>query len=315
MLNSQPNRRGLQTDDPGRAQESVSSLFETPVSLAVDGAAPFRYEMAALDHPAAAAAAMRFTGTMRSGTRAFPRLVVAHAAHGNHRWQIGSESGDGRTPFIVPPDTEFAAEFGQLHLRTFSITTETLDHVLRAMLGDDPRHLQFSGLNRRAENPRLVAETLRFLEATVLADEKVAASPLMRTQLVHQAVASLVTAFPLIDPDDGERRRPTARAVRRAVAFMEKNVSNPISISDIAVASGTSVRALQSAFHKAFEIPPSTYLRRLRIEGAHRELRAAPPGSTTVRDVALRWGFAHTGRFAQLYAAMYGEHPSHTLRR
>lgn len=285
------------------------------MDLSVEPSSAFRYEMAALAHPDAAAAAMRFSGTMRTTTRAFPRLIVAHAAQGNHRWQVGNESGDGRTPFIVPPDTEFSAEFGQLHLRTFSITTDTLDHVLRGMLGDDPRHLQLTGLNRRAENPRLVAETLRFLEATMLADEKVAASPLMRTQLVHQAVASLVTAFPLVDPEEGERRRPTARTVRRAVAFMEENVGNPISINDIAVAAGTSVRALQSAFHKAFEIPPSTYLRRLRIEGAHRELHSAHPGSTTVRDVALRWGFAHTGRFAQLYAAMYGEHPSHTLRR
>lgn len=284
------------------------------MALSVEPSSAFRYEMAALAHPDAAAAAVRFSGTMRTTTRAFPRLIVAHAAHGNHRWQVGNESGDGRTPFIVPPDTEFSAEFGQLHLRTFSITTDTLDHVLRGMLGDDPRHLQLTSLNRRAENPRLVAETLRFLEATMLADEKVAASPLMRTQLVHQAVASLVTAFPLVDGEEGERRRPTARTVRRAVAFMEENVGNPISINDIAVAAGTSVRALQSAFHKAFEIPPSTYLRRLRIEGAHRELRSAHPGSTTVRDVALRWGFAHTGRFAQLYAAMYGEHPSHTLR-
>jgi AraC-like DNA-binding protein len=305
----------LQTDDPGRAQESVSSLYETPMDLSVEPSTTFRYEMAALAHPDAAAAAVRFSGTMRTTARAFPRLIVAHAAQGNHRWQVGNESGDGRTPFVVPPETEFSAEFGQLHLRTFSITTDTLDLVLRGMLGDDPRHLRLSGLNRRAENPRLIAETLRFLEATMLADEKVAASPLMRTQLVHQAVASLVTAFPLVDAEEVERRRPTARTVRRAVAFMEENVGNPISINDIAVAAGTSVRALQSAFHKAFEIPPSTYLRRLRIEGAHSELRAAHPGSTTVRDVALRWGFAHTGRFAQLYAAIYGEHPSHTLRR
>jgi len=293
----------------------MSSLYETELSLSVDSATGFRYEVAALDHPAAAAAAVRFTGTMRTSTRAFPRLIAAHAAQGQHRWQSGGESGDGRTAFIVPPDTEFSAEFGHLHLRTFSVTIDVLEHVLRALVGDDPRRIQFAGLNTRASNPRLVAETLRFLEATALADGKVAASPLMRSQLMHQAVAALVTAFPLIDADETDQRRPTARAVRRAVAFMEENVGNPISIGDIAVAAGTSVRALQSAFHKAFEIPPSTYLRRLRIEGAHHELRAAHPGSTTVRDVAMRWGFAHTGRFAQLYAAMYGEHPSHTLRR
>lgn len=314
-MNTAPARRGLQTDDPVRAEESVSALYEAPVTLTVDSPAVFRYEMAALAHPAAAAAAIRFTGAMRTTTRSFPRLIVAHAAHGRHRWRMGDESGDGRTPFVVPPDTEFSAEFGHLHLRTFSVTLDTLEHVLRALLGDDPHRLRLHSVNRGARNPRLVAETLRFLEATVLADESVAASPLMRSQLMHQSVAALVTAFPLIAADDTDRRRPTARTVRRAVAYMEENVGAPISVGDIAVAAGTSIRALQSAFHKAYEMPPSTYLRRLRIEGAQRDLLAARPGSTTVRDVAVRWGFAHTGRFAQLYASMFGESPSQTLRR
>ncbi|WP_191089332.1 helix-turn-helix transcriptional regulator [Microbacterium radiodurans] len=314
-MSNTPSRRGLQTTDLARAQESMSSLYDTPLSLTADPSSSFRYEMAALSHPSASTAAVRFGGSLRTVARSFPNLIVAHAVTGHHRWQVGSESGDGRTPFIVPPEQEFRADFGDLHLRTFSVATDALEHVMRALLGDDPTRLQLSGLNRRSRNPRLVAETLRYIEATALADEQIAASPLMRTQLMHQAVAAFLTAFPLVDADDLDRRRPTARTVRRAVAFMEEHVGEAISIGDIAVAAGTSVRALQSAFHRAFGIPPSTYLRRLRIEGAHAELRAAHPGSSTVREVATRWGFAHTGRFAQLYAAIYGEHPSHTLRR
>lgn len=314
-MTSPLTRRGLQTTDPARAQESVSALFDTPLTLAAAPGRDFRYEMAAISHPAASAAALRFTGSVRSATRAFPHVVFAHAVTGRHRWQVGRESGDGRVPFVVPPDHEFTAQFNQLHLRTFSVATNTLEHVVRALLGDDAPRLQLSGLNRRSSNPRLVAETLRFVEATAIADEQVAASPLMRTQLLHQAIASFITAYPLVDPEAMERRRPTARTVRRAVSFMEENVGQPISIGDIAIAAGTSVRALQSAFHRAYGIPPSAYLRRLRIEGAHRDLRAADPGTSTVRDVALRWGFAHTGRFAQLYTAAYGEQPSHTLRR
>lgn len=314
-MSSPLTRRGLQTTDPLRAQESVSTLFDTRLLLAADPWRDFRYEMAAVSHPAASAAALRFTGAIRTATSAFPQVIFAHAVTGRHRWQVGRESGDGRVPFVVPPEHEFSAEFDRLHLRTFSVATDTLDHVLRALVGGDAPRLQLSGLNRRSRNPRLVAETLRFVEATAIADEQIAASPLMRTQLLHQAVASFVTAYPMIDPDAMDRHRPTARAVRAAVAFMEENVGEPISIGDVAVAAGTSLRALQSAFHRSYGIPPSAYLRRLRLDGAHRDLRAAHPGTSTVRDIAVRWGFAHTGRFAQLYATAYGEQPSQTLRR
>lgn len=271
--------------------------------------------MAALSHPAASAAAIRFSGSVRTQTHSFPHVIVAHAAAGRHRWRVGSDTGDGRTPFVVPPEHEFTADFDQLHLRTFSVAPDTLERVARGLLGDDAPRMQFTSLNDGLRSPRLVAETLRYIEATALADEQVADSSLMRVQLMHQAVASFLTAFPLIDADAVDERRPGGRTVRRAVAFMEENIDRPITIGDIALASGTSVRALQTAFRRTFDMPPSAYLRRLRVEGARHDLRAAHAGSATVRDIAARWGFAHTGRFAQLYAAAYGEHPSHTLRR
>ena len=49
---------------------------------------------------------------------------------------------------------------------------------------------------------------------------------------------------------------------------------------------------------------------------AHAALRDADPGDgTTVTEVALRFGFAHTGRFAAAYRRRYGQTPSATLRR
>jgi AraC family transcriptional regulator, ethanolamine operon transcriptional activator len=34
-----------------------------------------------------------------------------------------------------------------------------------------------------------------------------------------------------------------------------------------------------------------------------------------VTRVAARWGFTHLGRFASSYQKIFGEKPSHTLRR
>ena len=59
-----------------------------------------------------------------------------------------------------------------------------------------------------------------------------------------------------------------------------------------------------------------SYVRRRRLEQAHDELlRLDPTTGARVTDVALRNGFAHTGRFAAAYRQRFGESPSTTLRR
>jgi transcriptional regulator GlxA family with amidase domain len=55
------------------------------------------------------------------------------------------------------------------------------------------------------------------------------------------------------------------------------------------------------------------YLRDLRMERARAELLS---GDThNIAGVALRWGFAHMGRFSAGYKERYGESPSQSLRR
>jgi transcriptional regulator GlxA family with amidase domain len=59
------------------------------------------------------------------------------------------------------------------------------------------------------------------------------------------------------------------------------------------------------------------YLRRVRLDGAHRDLQARTPdgGDTvaTVAAIAYRWGFANARLFAALYRATYGRAPGGTL--
>lgn len=55
-------------------------------------------------------------------------------------------------------------------------------------------------------------------------------------------------------------------------------------------------------------------LKRLRLERAHADLRNASLGETTVKQFALRYGFAHFGHFSDAYRRKYGQPPSQTLR-
>ena len=60
---------------------------------------------------------------------------------------------------------------------------------------------------------------------------------------------------------------------------------------------------------------PHRYLVLRRMNQARRALRAARPGTVTVTDVAMRYGFWQLGRFAVEYHTLFGESPSATLAR
>jgi AraC-like DNA-binding protein len=102
---------------------------------------------------------------------------------------------------------------------------------------------------------------------------------------------------------------------RRAEEFLAAHIDRPLSLAELAETVGVSTRSLSRAFHERHGMGPIGFLRRRRLEAARRDLIDAEPGETDVTRVALRYGFAHLGRFAVDYRRMFGESPSETLRR
>lgn len=103
------------------------------------------------------------------------------------------------------------------------------------------------------------------------------------------------------------------RQVRAVEDFVEANAERDLSIDDLVSVSGVSSRALFEAFRKFRGISPVAYVRLVRMNKAREDLRRAGE-STTVTEVALRWGFSQLGRFAVQYRKTFGELPSETLR-
>ncbi|QIG39580.1 helix-turn-helix domain-containing protein [Microbacterium sp. 4R-513] len=307
-------RRFARSTNVDEARGSMRELYGTSMALVADPPQEFRYEAAAVTDEGFSAATLRFIGACRSGTDSFPDLIVAHAPAGRHRWRAGRESGPGAIPFLVPPGRDLRVEFSGLHLRTLRIEGDALRRTAQALTGREPGPLRLEGLNGSSQHHALMIETLRFVEATLIADPTLRDAPLVRSQIAHQALTSVFATFPLIDLT-ATRPAATSRALRRAISHMEQHLQDPLSIADIAITAGVSTRALQSAFQRQFSMTPSHYLRRLRLRAAHEDLRNATDARVAVRDVARKWGFVHAGRFAQLYADQYGERPSDTLRR
>lgn len=115
----------------------------------------------------------------------------------------------------------------------------------------------------------------------------------------------------MIGHDYGRNMPPI---LRNAVAFIQENADADIGLDDIAAAVNVSPRSVQYAFRRNLGTTPLEYLRRVRLDRAHRDLKAADPANDTVTAIAGRWGFSHAGRFSLAYKAVFGTAPSHTLR-
>jgi AraC-like DNA-binding protein len=108
-------------------------------------------------------------------------------------------------------------------------------------------------------------------------------------------------------------RRVAPRDVRRALDFIHANLAQPLTLSDLVAVSGVPGRTLLEHFRAARGVSPMRYVRDLRMQRVREEL--ASGSADQVADCALRWGFAHAGRFSVEYRRRFGESPSATLSR
>ncbi|BCJ47707.1 hypothetical protein GCM10010168_20660 [Actinoplanes ianthinogenes] len=142
-------------------------------------------------------------------------------------------------------------------------------------------------------------------------------TPLMISTASQLLAASVLHTYPNTAMGETTRidRRDAGRgALRRAVAFVENNPELDLTVADIARAAGVTPRALQLIFRRELDTTPMAHLRRIRLDRAHHQLRAATAGGReTVAAIAVRWGFT-PARFARQYLAAYGQLPSRTLR-
>ena len=103
--------------------------------------------------------------------------------------------------------------------------------------------------------------------------------------------------------------------LQRAREYVEENENKSITVLELAKASGASVRMLEYIFQDCFDVTPKAYLKSRRLVGTHREFLRSSPLSTTVGEIASRWGFWHMSQFACDYSRFFSELPSETLNR
>lgn len=117
---------------------------------------------------------------------------------------------------------------------------------------------------------------------------------------------------PSVDTSDLDSRARRKRMVDKACDLMLADCDEPLSILDVCSRVGASRRKLNYCFQDVLGVSPTQYLRALRLNAVRRDLKL-PKSSTSVQDVAARWGFWHLGQFARDYKKHFSELPSETL--
>lgn len=207
---------------------------------------------------------------------------------------------------------------GQEPVILLKFEKSTLEAELGRMLGGDPpRPVQFAPtLNLASGRGLQWRQYLDLLTAELTDPGALLWSPLMSERLTSMVVSGL-----LLSADHQYRDALDARVapippatIRRAVAFIDEHLHEAITVSMIASAIGVSVRALERGFARHHGTSPRRYLERARLAKAHSDLLIETPATASVATIASRWGFAHYGRFANVYRAAYGCAPHVTLR-
>lgn len=103
--------------------------------------------------------------------------------------------------------------------------------------------------------------------------------------------------------------------VKRAEEFIHKHARGQVTISDLVAAAGVSARSLYGGFRRWRNSTPMSYLRRVRLDLARKELQRIAREGGKITEIAGNCGYEHLSRFSKDYRARFGESPSETLRK
>lgn len=201
---------------------------------------------------------------------------------------------------------------------TLSVSRATAMTQLAGLLGDIPtRKLEFL--------PELSFETaparaLRRQVHLAIADLDEAGPAGLSPVMVKMYEQLIVTQLLLGQPNNYTaalsrlENKVAPGDVKRAIDFIEGHLQSPITLVDIAQASGIPGRTLLEHFKDHRGVSPMRYVRGARLARVREALLRAN-GAASVTGIAMEWGFNHLGRFAAEYRGQFGESPSETFRR
>lgn len=260
---------------------------------------------------------VRFVGTLDATLDSGLEFVVQW----NRAGRVAFESK--RTSTHLAPGVPFVSPNGRSEMRTrMTDVNLNLIHIKRSLVEsvaeelDDVHFVTFDVVAPTSARALSSWRKTLDLVASVALDADEPASSLLRREMSRMIAIAMLTNFPFQSvPRVSMTVGIEPSSMREAYEFVHHNAHLAIGTTDVAHATGLSVRALRLALHRYREITPTALIQSIRLELVHTQLQAAEPKTTSVSVVARDWGFIHLGRFAAAYRRLHGESPSQTLSR
>jgi transcriptional regulator GlxA family with amidase domain len=260
------------------------------------------------------------TGVIFQSDAMFDGYNIAVADRGTHRIAdiSGSHLTHSSSALISDGRLVTSTELGaHTQLRGIAISTDVMHSHLASLLGRPLRKRVIFNATMERQSPTIQAALAisDALTCGLSGDAPLARAPAAIKSLQAGLVSLVLHGIPNNFAEDiASTNAPqlSPAHVRRPMEFMESHAFQPLTISDVAKASGVSVRSLQLAFQHFKGCSPLEFLREIRLSGTRRDL-LDPSKPSSVSAIALSWGFAHLGMFAKRYRDAFGESPSRTL--
>lgn len=106
--------------------------------------------------------------------------------------------------------------------------------------------------------------------------------------------------------DEGVNVIPTPYCIKAATQYMQDNTDPHLTVGEVAIHAGISVRSLQSGFKRYKNTTPIAFLREIRLEKARELLKKS---ACSDKEVAVQCGFSNYQMFCKYYIRKFGEHP------
>jgi AraC-like DNA-binding protein len=218
-------------------------------------------------------------------------------------------------PVLVAHGMSCALQVNGARFDVVTLAPEALHKITADGHSPPSQHVRFLNWRPRSRGAvRAWHRALDYVTATLAAPDT-AHQPMVVAAMAPLLAGALLECYPSDVTEQGVAGDPSLpETLKEAVAFIHRHAAGDVSINDIAAAVHLTPRAVQYLFRRQLDTTPTEYLRRVRLHRAHQELIAGERSATTVTEIAQRWGFAHTGRFAVLYRQTYGQSPHATLK-
>ncbi len=319
-----PERSQVEITDPADADEFLEDAYGVKLRLRRKPTEPREGALVKFARTTVGPFAIDeiyLAGDLEAAPDPLNKVIAIWATSGRVRGDCDGmtrEAGAGEIALLSQPDRPHRSYAHDLRVTSLLLDQSVVAGVATGLPSSQaPLPVRFSSF-QPVDTPaaRIWKDTVSYVKLSVLGDESMA-TPLVLGHASRLLAAVTLSTFPntaAAGPTPHDRTDAKPVLLRRAMEFMDTNVTNDIGVGDVAEAVLVTPRAVQYMFRRHLETTPLQYLRRLRLHYAHQDLIAADRMHATVTDIAARWGFTHTGRFAVLYRHTYGQSPHTTLR-